>query len=57
MNMIFAFIVLFLSPIGLKEHISNIEHVLSKVFNMIHNKRQQKKRKENNMIKLNLCFA
>ena len=47
MNMIFAFIVLFFLPIALKEcrSISNIEHVLSRVLMVIHDRRQQKKRK------------
>ena len=46
--MIFPFIVLFLLPIiTLRErrYISNIEHVLSRVFNVIDDRRQRQKRK------------
>ena len=38
--------------------ISNIKHVLLRVFNVIDDRRQQKKEKEaNNTIKLNLCIV
>ena len=59
MNMIFPFIAIFLTTYCTKRTpISNIKHVLSRVFNVIDDRRQQKKEKEaNNTIKLNLCIV
>ena len=49
-------------PIELREHryISNTEKILSRVFNVIDDRIQHKKKKKkeaNNTIKLNLCFV